>query len=71
MPPLSQKWLTIIVWSYAEARSRSCGGDGGKGVQDKLQEGARAALAQMLKEGQGDHILLLRLYQVRECVHVS
>lgn len=46
-------------------------GDGGKGVQDKLQEGARAALAQMLKEGQGDHILLLRLYQVRECVHVS
>ena len=42
-------------------------GDGGKGVQDNLQEGARIALARMLREGQGDHILLLRLYQVREC----
>ena len=46
-------------------------GDGGKGVQDNLQEGARTTLAQMLKEGQGDHILLLRLYQVREYDHVE
>ena len=40
-------------------------------MQDNLQEGARTSLAQMLKEGQGDHILLLRLYQVRWCIHVS
>lgn len=39
-------------------------GDEGKGKQSALQENARLALAQMLKEGLGDHILLLRLYQV-------
>ena len=39
-------------------------GDEGKGKQSALPENARAALGQMLKEGLGDHILLLRLYQV-------
>ncbi len=40
-------------------------GDEGKGGQSALPEHARAELAHMLKEGLGDHILLLRLYQVR------
>ena len=39
-------------------------GDEGKGKQSALPEQARAALGQMLKEGLGDHVLLLRLYQV-------
>ena len=39
-------------------------GDEGKGKQSALPENARATLGQMLKEGLGDHILLLRLYQV-------
>ena len=39
-------------------------GDEGKGKQSALPDSARAALGQMLKEGLGDHILLLRLYQV-------
>ena len=39
-------------------------GDEGKGKQRALPENARVTLAQMLKEGLGDHILLLRLYQV-------
>ena len=39
-------------------------GDEGKGKQSALPETARAALGQMLKEGLGDHVLLLRLYQV-------
>ena len=38
--------------------------DEGKGKQSALPENARVELAQMLKEGLGDHILLLRLYQV-------
>ena len=49
-------------------RQKSTGGRGGQG--GGLSEAGREILGGYMREGLGDHILLMRLFQVRSAVHL-